>query len=182
MTPFAILTRMRFGADWNHLSIPSYLALFGCAILLPSLLSRLLNHDRALPLGLFACGTALCLYLAAAPYLQQSFGWYLWPHNPQNEALRYETSSSERIYFPWQVFPMLLAEGKLYHLDDCLRYEAAAGWKRPADSLKKFLPREPYQIAIRPFGASSYIAKNEHYVPGAASPLLEDWRIYKQSR
>jgi hypothetical protein len=76
---------------------------------------------------------------------------------------------------------MLIAEGKLYHLDDCLRYESAAGWKRSESSLKKYLPEEPFQIALRPLGAPSFIAQEFHYTKTPPSPLLKNWEFFQKN-
>ena len=181
MIPFAIVTRLRIGADSNHLAIPFYLALLGCMTILPSLLADLLQAPSLIPSSLFSSGIALLLAASLTPYLSQCCGWYLWSHNPHQEALTYEFRQLKRTYFPWQIYSMLIAEGKLYHLDDCLRYEAAAGWKRSEASLQKYFPQEPFQIAIRPFGAPSYTVKEENYKRMACDPSLKNWEIYRKS-
>jgi len=181
MIPFAIFTRLRIGADSNHLAIPFYLALLGCMTILPSRLTNLLQAPSLIPSSIFSSGIALLLAASLTPYLSQCCGWYLWSHNPHKEALKYEFSQRKRTYFPWQIYSMLIAEGKLYHMDDCLRYEVSAGWKRSEASLRKYFPEEPFQIAIRPFGAPSYTVQEENYKRMASEPSLKNWEIYRKS-
>ncbi len=181
MAPFAIVTRMRMGADVNHLALPCYLTLLGALTLVPSMMSCLFNSESITSPFLFSLlGTAL-LATALSPYLSQSCGWYLWSHNSHQQALCYEENHLPRTYFPWQIYSMLIAEGKLYHLDDCLRYESAAGWKRSTDSLRKYFPEEPFQIALRPFGAPSFIAQEFHYRKISSSPFLKNWELFQKN-
>jgi hypothetical protein len=181
MIPFAIMTRMRIGADSNHLAIPLFLALLGVMTLLPPMLSDLFHSQVTFVAALISLGISVLLVVSLTPYLEQYCGWFLWSHNSQEQALYYELSHNKRAYFPWQIYSMLLAEGKLYHLDDCLRYEASAGWKRSDDSYRRFLPDEPFLIAIRPFGARSYVAQEEGYHEVAPSPSLQGWNIYQRN-
>lgn len=180
MVPFAILTRMRLGADWNHLAIPSYLALLGCVTLLPTLLSRLFNVFPIYSSLSIISGITALIALPITPYLARSCGWYLWIHNSHQQAFSYEAKWPQKAYFPWQVFSMLIAEGKLYHLDDCLRYEVGAGWYRSEDSIEKYLPQAPFRIAIRPFGAESYLVQKKRYELTDPDPFLENWKVYQK--
>ena len=183
MIPFSILTRTKIGADANHLALPSYLFVFSILILI----NYLCNYISKNSIYKYAC--IFCVFafvgLAAIPYIKTYCGWYLWVNNSHAQALNYERAHSlegdkaSKVYFPWQVFSTLIATGKLYHIDDCLRYEEAAGWKRSKESLMKYLPQEPFQIAIRPFGAPSYLVEKSEFSTTASNPNLLNWKIYE---
>jgi hypothetical protein len=190
LVPFSILTRIKIGADSNHLALPSFFILMALILLLYQIWSfGILNKNAFTTSALTALSLLLVLFLAFIPYYRTYCGWYLWCNNSHSQALKYEMhhQSAEtfpQFYFPWQIFSTLIATGKLYHIDDCLRYEESAGWKRSKESLLRFLPQEPFKIARRPFGASSYLAikmdfhQNE---PDAYhSKYLLNWEIYSK--
>ena len=188
LVPFSILTRTKIGADSNHLALPSFFILMALILLLYQILSfGILNKNAFTTYALTALSLFLFLSFAFIPYYRIYCGWYLWCNNSHSQALKYEMQhqSAEtypRLYFPWQIFSTLIATGKLYHIDDCLRYEESAGWKRSKDSFDAFLPPPPFQIATRPFGAPSYICQKigmQKIVPESHySKYLPNWTIY----
>lgn len=179
MIPFSILTRTKLGADSNHLALPLFCILMTAAPFLPKVADRELVRRKVSLVGIFS-SLALLLTPAVAlqPYLATNCGWYLWTHNSQQQAMERLRQPHEGLYLPWQILPMLIADGKLYHMDDCLRYEQGMSWKRSVESLIRFLPQSCSDIAIRPFGAPSFLAK-----PGRGEPshdtLLPDWTIFR---
>ncbi len=186
MMLFSILTRTKIGADANHLALPSYL--FVISVLM--LINNIFNISSKPKKHVYVCIFLVFAFvgLTAIPYIKTYCGWYLWVNNSHTQAFNYErTYSSEgdqasNLYFPWQVFSTLIATGKLYHIDDCLRYEEAAGWTRTNQSLKQFLPEKPFKIAVRPFGAPSYICQKigmQKIAPESHfSKYLPNWTIY----
>lgn len=183
MTPFAVMTRMRIGADWNHLAIPSYLALLSIVLLIPRAMEMLLSSHSisAIVASLLILGILGGMVI---PYLSSNCGWYLWIQNSHEQAMKWEKGKaalSQRIYFPWQALSTLLEERKLYHLDDCLRYEESAGWSRRYDTLDRYFPKSPFQVAIRPFGAPSYLVEKLGLGITKSIPELPGWSIYQKN-
>jgi hypothetical protein len=188
LVPFSILTRTKIGADSNHLALPSLFILMALILLLYQILSfGILNKNAFTTYALTALSLFLFLSFTFIPYYRIYCGWYLWCNNSHSQALKYEMQhqSAEtypRFYFPWQIFSTLIATGKLYHIDDCLRYEESAGWKRSKDSFDAFLPPPPFQIATRPFGAPSYICQKigmQKIVPESHySKYLPNWTFF----
>ena len=191
LVPFSILTRTKIGADANHLALPSFFILMALILLLHQILSfEILNKNAFHASTLTALPLLIVLACAFNPYFKTYCGWYLWCNSSHSQALKYEmhnqsTEAYSQFYFPWQIFSTLIATGKLYHIDDCLRYEESAGWKRSEESFYAFLPPQPFQIAMRPFGAPSFIcqkigmqkiAPESHY-----SKYLPDWAFYSLS-
>ena len=161
-------------------------------LLLYQILSFGILHKNAFTTsGLTALSLFLFLFFAFFPYYRTYCGYYLWCNNSHTQALKYEMhhQSAEtfpRFYFPWQIFSTLIATGKLYHIDDCLRYEESAGWERSKDSFDAFLPPQPFQIATRPFGAPSYICQRigmQKIVPESHfSKYLPNWTFFIGSK
>jgi hypothetical protein len=188
LVPFSILTRTKIGADTNHLALPSFFILMALILLLYQILSfEILNKNAFLSSTLTALPLLIVLVCAFNPYFKTYCGWYLWCNNSHSQALKYEmhnqsTEAHSRFYFPWQIFSTLIATGKLYHIDDCLRYEESAGWKRPKESFYAFLPPQPFQIATRQFGAPSYICEKlgmQKIVPESTySNYFPNWAIF----
>lgn len=188
LVPFSILTRTKIGADSNHLALPSFFILMALILLLYQILSfGILNKNAFMASILTALSLLTVLAYVFIPYFKTYCGWYLWCNNSHSQALKYEMHHKSNytypsIYFPWQIFSTLIATGKLYHIDDCLRYEESAGWKRSKESFIAFLPPQPFYIAIRPFGAQSYICQK----PGMQkigmdfpySNYLTNWMIF----
>ncbi len=53
----------------------------------------------------------------------------------------------------------LLASGKMYHIDQAIFYEEVNGMhSRAEENIDMFLPKRPFIIALRPFGAPSFLA------------------------
>ena len=191
LVPFSILTRTKIGADSNHLALPSFFILMALILLLYQILSfGILNPNAFMASTLTALSLLTVLAFAFIPYFKTYCGWYLWCNNSHSQALKYEmhhqsTEAYSQFYFPWQIFSTLIATGKLYHIDDCLRYEESAGWKRSNESFYAFLPPQPFQIAIRPFGAPSYICEKlgmQKIVPESIySKYLPNWTIFMVS-
>ena len=190
LVPFSILTRTKIGADSNHLALPSFFILMALILLLYQILSfGILNKNAFMASILTALSLLTILAFVFIPYLKTYCGWYLWCNNSHSQALKYEmhhqsTEAYSQFYFPWQIFSTLIATGKLYHIDDCLRYEESAGWKRSKESLFRFLPQEPFKIARRPFGASSYVARKMDFqqieLDAYHSKYLLNWEIYSK--
>jgi len=179
MTPFAIITRMRIGADWNHLVIPSYFLLLGIVLLFPLMASRMIAVSDWKEYGMAGIIFAILL-LFLMPFYSKNCGWYLWTHDSHEQALHAAAAKEGRVYFPWQTLSTLILEKKLYHIDDCLRYEEAAGWKRPDASIVRFLPEPPFKIAVRPFGSPSYLVQKEGLSEVAPLASLPGWKIYQR--
>jgi len=184
--PFSILTRTKIGADSNHLALPSFFFLIAFILLFYKLL---IDFERKSLFSVCVAQFAIVILLSISlvPYYKTYCGWYLWINNPHSQALKYEFqsqsgNSNSKLYFPWQVFSTLIATGKLYHIDDCLRYEEAAGWVRSSKSLKKYLPQAPFKIPLRPFGASSYLVEKMGFQKWEQDPYfskwLPNWEIY----
>ena len=179
MVPFVILTRTKLGGDSNHFALPLFCMLMGSASLLPQIFDTVLSSNRFGARQIIIAFSLLVLpLLALVPYVSSNCGWYLWTHNSQQQAIERLRQPHEGLYLPWQILPMLIVDGKLYHMDDCLRYEQGMNWKRYKESLIRFLPRPCTNIAIRPFGAPSFLAEPGR---GAQShdPLLPDWTIFR---
>jgi hypothetical protein len=192
LVPFSILTRTKIGADSNHLALPSFFILMALILLLYQILSfGILNKNAFTASALTGLSFFLFLSFAFISYYRTYCGWYLWCNNSHSQALKYEmhhqsVETYPRFYFPWQIFSTLIATGKLYHIDDCLRYEESAGWKRGKDSFDAFLPSQPFQIATRPFGAPSYICQKigmQKIVPESQlSKYLPNWTFFIGSK
>jgi hypothetical protein len=179
MIPFAILTRTKLGADSNHLALPLFCILMTIATLLPGLADRIIFSQGGASPGILASLALLLLTgLALKPYLSTYCGWYLWNHNSQQQAMERLRHPHNGLYLPWQILPMLIVDGRLYHIDDCLRYENGMGWYRTHDSMARFLPYPLTSIAIRPFGAPSYLA-NQLLSRVNNDPLLPGWSIFQ---
>lgn len=191
--PFSILTRAKIGADSNHLALPSYFFLMALILILNQILifTCLEEYKRKslLTAVLAQCMIIASLVLPLNSYIKTYCGWYLLLNKFHSQVYNYEFlkqvgNQKPKVYFPWQVFSTLIATGKLYHIDDCLRYEEAAGWKRSSESLQRFLPDEPFMIATRPFGAPSYLVGKmgfQQNVPDAnLSKALPNWEFFSK--
>lgn len=177
MVPFVIMTRTKLGGDSNHFALPLFCLLMGAASLLPQIFDTLLvPHRFETPQMIMVFCLLLLPLLALAPYVSTSCGWYLWTHNSQQQAMERLRHPHDGLYLPWQVLPMLMTDGRLYHIDDCLRYENGMGWHRSRASLTRFLPAPLAVIAIRPFGAPSYLA-DRPAPQGDTDPMLPGWTI-----
>lgn len=178
MIPFAILTRTKLGADSNHLALPLFCILMTMAPLLSKIADGAIFTSKLSMLGIFYSLSLLLLTgLSLQSYLATNCGWYLWTHNSQQQAMERLHHPHEGLYLPWQILPMLISDGRLYHLDDCLRYENGMGWRRSSTSLSRFLPNPLTEIAIRPFGAPSYLADDASSNKTDLDPMLPGWTI-----
>jgi hypothetical protein len=179
MIPFAILTRTKLGADSNHLALPLFCILMASAPLLPKIADTAIFNRELYPLGsLIYLALLLLPALSLHAYLATNCSWYLWNHNSQQQAMERLQHPHQGLYLPWQILPMLIADGRLYHLDDCLRYENGMGWRRSRESLARFLPNPLTEIAIRPFGAPSYLAAPALPNHAAADLMLPGWATF----
>jgi hypothetical protein len=177
MVPFVIMTRTKLGGDSNHFALPLFFMLMGAASLLPQIFDTMLaSHRFEAPQIIMSFFLLLLPLLALAPYVSTNCGWYLWTHNSQQQAMERLRHPHDGLYLPWQILPMLIADGRLYHIDDCLRYANGMGWQRSRESLTRFLPAPLVVIAIRPFGAPSYLA-DRPAPQGDPDPILPGWAI-----
>ena len=177
MTPFALATRMKLGTDVNHLAIPIYCLLLITAILTPFIYLETLKSNNVINILSPVLLPVLVIFFSL-PYLRTNCGWYLWNHNSQQQAMERLKNPHYGLYLPWQVLPHLIVDNKLYHIDDCLRYEVGVGWNRPHDSLIQFLPTDTVHIAIRPYGAASYLA-DQSFKTIYEDPMLPKWTFFK---
>ncbi len=175
-SPLGIYSYTKAGADVNHFAFSSYFLLF--SLILFFLISEL--HAR--PPEMFFSGLIILIsFFSLASYLKLNCGPYLWMNNPHQIAFEYQKKhGSNEIYFPWQPVGSLLLNNS-FHLDPGLRFESINSTGKRSDSnLCNFLPPGNFKIAVRPYGAPSYLVELLHAkVSSEAIPELPGWTIYE---
>jgi hypothetical protein len=177
---FSIYSFTKFGADVNHFSFPIYLLLILIVLFFLEVDFFILKISS---LSWFSFIAILISFPFLYSYLKTNCGSYLWINNPHQIAYNYITKyGSDKIYFPWQPIGSLLQK-KSYHLDQGLKFESINHTgNRPACNMKEFLPTGNFKIAVRPFGASSYLAQSLNAkVSKETIPELPGWIIYNLS-
>jgi len=152
--PLSIYTFTKLGSDSNHFIFPSALLLF----LLLYFLSQIIK-DKPKNNSVFLVVIIVFIF-PLFTYTKTYCGWYLWVNNPHEVAYRVcKKYTDHSLYFPWQPMASLLADGKMYHIDQAIFYEKVNGMHpRSMANIDMFLPKKPFIIALRPFGAPSFLA------------------------
>jgi hypothetical protein len=177
--PLSVYTFTKTGADVNHFVIPLYFLIMACICILSKIILNPLikNHLKVFILITgFMFNTTLLIN-----YLKTNCGWYLWVKNPHETAFQFLMQHPEEsIYFPWQPLSSLLANGSMHHLDQGLLFEKITNvGQRSESNLASYLPKKPFKIAVRPFGAVSFVSessKNKKIVSNDF-PSLKEWNI-----
>jgi hypothetical protein len=68
----------------------------------------------------------------------------------------------------------------MYHLDQGLLFEKINNvGQRSESNLTNYLPKKPFKIAVRPFGAASFVSESEESekIPSNNIPDLREWNI-----
>ena len=177
--PLAIYTFTKAGADVNHFVLPLYLLLMVniCLLCKITISSSIQNYTKLVILFIgFIFATPFSI-----SYLKTNCGWYLWIKNPHEIAFRFlKQHPEESIYFPWQPLSSLLANGSMYHLDQGLLFEKINNvGQRSESNLTNYLPKKPFKIAVRPFGAASFVSesKESEKLVSIDFPDLKEWKI-----
>jgi hypothetical protein len=152
--PLSIYTFTKLGSDSNHFIFPSALLLF----LSLYFLSQIVKNNPKNNI-IFLAVISLFLF-PSYTYIKTYCGWYLWVNNPHEVAYRVcKKYPDHSLYFPWQPMASLLAYGKMYHIDQAVFYEEVNGMhSRSMANIDMFLPKRPFIIALRPFGAPSFLS------------------------
>ena len=172
---FSIYTYTKAGADVNHFSLPLYLFL----ILLLIIFVKQKNINYKITFKVFLC--VILLIPQSFLFFKTYCGWFLWVNNSHRIAYQfYKNYPSQEVYFPWQPLSALLAKQVMYHLDQGCAFEEIdnVGY-RSVQNQEMHLPSKPFKIAVRPYGAPSYLVEKLSAQPADNSfKDLEGWRIY----
>jgi hypothetical protein len=173
--PLSVYTFTKLGSDSNHFIFPSALLLFLLLYCLSQILKNIPQNNSC-----FLFVIILSLF-PSYTYLKTYCGWYLWVNNPHEVAYRVcKKYADHSFYFPWQPMASLLAYGKMYHIDQAIFYEEVNGMhSRSPENINMFLPKRPFIIALRPFGAPSFLAdkfQSTEIESSQSIPELLEWR------
>ena len=179
MTPLAIHTFTKVGADTNHFIIPEYLLLLSIIITIASTVE--VQKDNAF-YPMLATGFVLLIACwMLTPGLRAGWSYRFWFNNCADTAFRYDLKHKGEIYFPWQVLSTLMAEGRMYHIEGGLIFERMFKMRERSNAnLKEFLPNKMFKMAVLlPFWPS-YLVDQEGLVETSGSPELPGWAIYQK--
>jgi hypothetical protein len=173
--PISIYTFTKLGSDSNHFIFPSALLLFLLIYFLSQIVKNKLNNNISFLVVI------IVFLFPLFTYIKTYCGWYLWVNNPHEIAYRVcKKYADYSLYFPWQPMASLLASGKMHHIDQAIFYEEVNGMhSRSPENINMFLPKRPFIIALRPFGAPSFLAdkfQSTEIESLQSIPELLEWR------
>jgi hypothetical protein len=174
----SIYTFTKLGADSNHFAFPSALMLFACIRCFTLISKNVFTWKYIIGIA----GTIVIFVFPVVSFVNTYCGWYLWVNSPHKTASKIIKNYPEKnFYFPWQPLSTMIEYNKMYHIDQSIYYEDVNKMnERSYDNIFKFLPKKPFYIPIRPYGADSFLVKklNAKKVNEISIPELSAWNLY----
>jgi hypothetical protein len=191
--PTSLLGRIKAGGDANGMYTVYFLAMTANLVLLRQASNSSANPDQeSLQRISKALLQTMVLMFSMAninlpiPYIQQSLSHF--SDNVHQVVYEYSRKHPGQVYFPWHPLSVLMAEGKLYHVDSGPFDRYLAGVPISKEDFMAYLPDHFDMIAIPAWAdqRNEYGKFYLHYLPDFTRkievPELSGFVVYAQER
>ena len=184
LLPTAISGRIKVGGDVNNNSFVLYFLGIGGAIGLATLASWLITTVNRRRAGLALVGSAIaaCLIVLGAQAARDNalgleYALQKIQRSPVVDAYQIALSRPGEVYFPWYPFPVLLAEGRLYHHEFAVYELEMVGVRFSQERYLKNMPAKLKEVWLRNDEKFDFVRVPGFSNPGMNGDRADGWEI-----